>query len=110
MKNLILLLAIVITISCNQNHTNEKLIGIWESEFITLKISKSEIIRTENGKMIKYETYELSGDTLKMKKGDLTEKHLVEIKDKNKLIFSPVNPYDKDIELIDESVFYKSND
>ena len=34
------------------------------------------------------------------------EDHIIKIVN-NKLIFSPVNPFQKDIELIDESVFIK---
>lgn len=106
MKYVYLFIILCFTHSCKENNRNE-LIGVWESEFITLEITNNTIVRSENGKTIEYGSYEIYGDTLKMNNQNVIEEHLIKIKKGTKLIFSPVNPYEKDIELIDETIFNK---
>ena len=108
MRKIILLIIAIFFLSCvqNKNTTDSQLIGEWTNEQIILKISKNKIQRLENGNTFNYESYKIFGDTLKMFKQGQEEDHIIKIVNK-KLIFSPVNPFQKDIELIDESVFIK---
>ncbi|GGF11565.1 hypothetical protein SAMN05443634_1215 [Chishuiella changwenlii] len=110
MKKIILILITNSFLSCNHNTTTTttKLIGEWTNEKIILKINKSKIQRIENGNTFNYESYKICGDTLKMIKQGKEEYHIIRIVN-NKLIFSPIDPFEKDIELIDESVFIKNN-
>lgn len=108
MRKITLLIVANLFLSCIQNKmtTNSQLIGEWNNEQIILKISKNKFQRLENGNIFNYESYKIFGDTLKMYRQGQEEVHIIKIIN-NKLIFSPVNPFQKDIELIDESVFIK---
>ncbi len=106
-KSILLITFVIISCANNQGLTNEDLIGVWESEFIRLQISENVIYRTENNKKIEYDNYVVEKDTLKMYRNNTVEKHLIKIKDKNKLVFSPIDAYQKDIELLDQTTFTK---
>jgi hypothetical protein len=96
-----------------ESFTKEKLIGKWHTidkkqPSIILEINKNIISRLENGKKIVYSSYSLSGDTLILVSTKFKEKHLIEILTDTKLRFGAVNPYQKDIELIDAVEFVKN--
>ena len=100
--------------SCQKKEafTREKLIGKWQTidkkqSSIILEINKNIISRLENGKKIVYNSYTLSGDTLILVNTKVKEKHLIEILTDTKLRFGAVNPYQKDVELIDAVEFFK---
>jgi hypothetical protein len=115
-KNMYKMLFVVLMsfFSCQKKETftREKLIGKWQTidkkqSSIILEINKKTISRLENGKKIVYSSYTLSGDTLILVNTKFKEKHLVEILTDTKLRFGAVNPYQKDIELIDAVEFSK---
>jgi hypothetical protein len=109
-----LLIVLISFFSCQkkESFTKEKLIGKWQStdkkqSTIILDINKKNISRSENGNKIVYNNYTLSGDTLILINTKVREKHIIEILTNTKLRFGAVNPYQKDIQLIDAVEFIK---
>lgn len=109
-----LFLVLISFFSCQQKKTftEEELIGKWNTvdkkqSSIVLEINKKSISRIENGKKIIYSNYSISGDTLILINSKFKEKHLIEILTDSKLRFGAINPYQKDIELIDAVEFEK---
>lgn len=110
----ILFVVLINFFSCQKQKvfTKEKLIGKWytmdkKHPSINLKINNNTISRLENGRKIIYRNYTLSGDTLILINSKFKEKHLIEILTDTKLRFGVVNPYQKDVELIDVVEFIK---
>ena len=108
------LIVLVSFFSCQKKEifTKEKLIGKWQTidkkhPVIILEINKNSVSRFENGEKIMYSSYTLSADTLTLENSKVKEKHLIEISTNTKLRFGAVNPYQKDIELIDVVEFIK---
>lgn len=109
----VLFVVLISFFSCQKKEafTKERIIGKWRTvdkrkSPIILEINKNIISRLENGKKIVY-SYSLSGDTLILVNTKFNEKHLIEDLTDEKLRFAPVNPYQKDIELIDAVGFVK---
>ncbi|KAF2511367.1 hypothetical protein EYY60_08015 [Flavobacterium zhairuonense] len=104
----------ILSLSQQETFTKEKLIGSWKiadkkHSTIILEINKKNVTRIENGKKIIYSNYAISGNTLILVNSKFKEKHLIVILTDSKLRFGAVNPYEKDIELIDAVEFEKIN-
>ena len=87
----------------------KNLIGKWQTnkdlDTITLEVLDQKIIRYENNKIITYNSYKVKNDTLVLiQNGKIVEYHIFKLK-KECLSFSPINPYEKDIQLMDELTF-----
>ena len=109
-----LLLFILNFFSCQnqKDFGKESLIGVWESNNnrhpkIKLVFSENKVIRFEKDNEIEYSSFRVDFDTLVFIKGRNSEKHLIKNLRKDLIKFSPVNPNDVDIELIDILEFRK---
>jgi hypothetical protein len=107
-------IVLVTFFSCQKKEifTKEKLIGKWQTidkkhPVIILEINKNSVSRFENGEKKVYNSYMLSEDTLILENSKVKEKHLIEISTNTKLRFGAINPYQKDVELIDAVEFIK---
>jgi hypothetical protein len=114
MNSILILLTLLFNFSCQNDNTfsKEQLIGKWISRdknysSIVLKITKDKIYRYENNQQIVYTNYSISKDTLLMSNSKFKEKHIIKKLTKNELRFGPLNPYEKDIELLDFVIFMK---
>ncbi|CAM1371688.1 hypothetical protein TPENAI_61188 [Tenacibaculum litopenaei] len=107
MKKMLIILSFVSILSCKHSEiTKEDIIGNWYSEKITLEVTETNIIRKENGNKIVYNNYSISKDTLKLIQESKFELHLISLKN-GKLIFNPINAFEKDIQLMDQTIFVK---
>lgn len=101
-------------LSCqeNKNFNPEDLVGKWESinknhPTVVLEFSKKDLYRYENGKKFVYNNYLICGDTLILSKSNSYERHLIETLNENSLKLGAINPYVKDIELIEALDFIR---
>jgi len=109
MRKLLLILSFILLISCKHSEISKKdIIGNWYSEKIALEITETNIIRKENDIKIVYDDYSISKDTLKLIQESNIELHLISL-EQGKLIFNPIDAFEKDIQLIDQTTFIRED-